>query len=428
MINKRFLALSIPNILSNLVVPLASLVDITVLGQSSDTNPVVAIALGSLIFDYLFVGLNFFRMGTTSLTVKEFGADNSKGVVEVLRQAITMSMVIGVAILLAAPVFHFISLKLLNASSEVAPLISEYFYFRILGAPAILGLMSFNGWYLAQQRAKVCLVLTGIHNVLNIVLTLYFVMSLGMGVKGAAIATAASAWFTFIIFLLKGKKWLIIFRLKSFKESLSKSKMKEFINLNGNLFIRTICLVSVFSIFANLSALLGATLLVVNTLLLRLLSIYSYFIDGFAFSLEAMGGEFYHRNNKQDLKNVVKQAFKVSLITFLIFSLVISLGWDSLISFLNKSELVLAESRSYKMSLILTMFLAIGAYLMDGLFVAFGDSRNLRNNILAAFFGACLVFIIFYYWKLNSILWPALWVFMLIRSVYLAIVFKREYL
>ena len=258
----------------------------------------------------------------------------------------------------------------------VAPLVSEYFFYRVIGAPAVLGLMSFNGWYLGRQRAGKVLFITAMQNGLNIILTIFFVLKLNWSVKGAALATAYSSWGTFILMLILGKKWYHIFNWKSFKRVLHREKMREFMHLNGSLFVRTICLISTFSIFTNLSALMGEVALVVNSLLLRLLSLYSYFIDGYAFSLEAMGGEFYHGKKKRQMHDIFLYAIMISTITFVTFAGVFYIAWDPIITFLNKSPEVLVFSQDYKWYLAVTMLLAMMLYLFDGIFVGIGDAKK----------------------------------------------------
>lgn len=426
-LKKQFIKLSIPNILANLVIPIASIVDVSVLGQTKLLLPVAAISLGSLIFDYIFIGLNFFRMGTTALTVKEFGSGNHDKVLDVLKQSVIMSLLMGVLVVSISPIVNWVALKVLNSNNEVAPLVSEYFYYRVIGAPAVLGLMSFNGWYLGRKRAGKCLFITSMQNGLNIALTMWFVLKLNWGVKGAALATAYASWATFILMLILGKKWYHIFKWSSLKSVLHREKIREFLHLNGNLFIRTICLISTFSIFTNLSALLGEVALVVNSLLLRLLSIYSYFIDGYAFSLEAMGGEYYHSNQKQKMHDIFLYSIMISAITFLIFSGVFYIGWDQIINLLNKSSEVLAYSQDYKWYLMVTMFLAMMAYLLDGLFVGIGNAKALKNNIVVAFILSGVGFVIYKVTPLNTILWLSLWVFMFIRSAYLFTLYIKKY-
>lgn len=427
-LSKRFIALSIPNILANLVVPLASIVDFTVIGRVNDLSTVAAISVGSIIFDYLFLSFNFFRMGTTSQTVKYFSSGESEEVLNTLKMSVLVSSSMGIFIWVISPVIFLIAKSVLSIESNLVTQVEEYFYFRILGAPAVLGLMSFNGWYLGRQKAKKCLFITSVNNGLNILLTIMLVIPLSMGVKGAAIATAASAWLTFLLMLIFGRKWFHIFKPSSFLLLKQKQRIKDFFAINLSLFIRTLCLVSCFSLFVNLSANISQTMLVLNSILLRIFYFYSYFIDGFAFSLEALIGEFYHSANKVKMKLVTLISLKFSAMTYVLFGMTLLLFWNSLIGFINQNTDVILHSQASKPWPLIAMLMATLAFLMDGIFVGIGDSKSLRNSVVLGFLTSLIFFVIFKFFTVNILLWLALISFVSVRSIYLSFIYKKEYL
>ena len=72
-LNKKILRLAIPNIISNLSVPLLGVVDTAVLGHLDEIYYLGALAVGGIIFNFIYWGFGFLRMGTTGLTAQAYG-------------------------------------------------------------------------------------------------------------------------------------------------------------------------------------------------------------------------------------------------------------------------------------------------------------------------------------------------------------------
>ncbi|MGK0366965.1 MAG: MATE family multidrug resistance protein [Thermoproteota archaeon] len=421
---KTFIFLSIPNIISNLIVPFASTIDLAVLGQDSALLPVSAVVMGTIIFEFLFIGFNFLRMGTTSIVARTLDEDQHQ---VILLRSLAIAFSCGILIILFSPLIKIISEVLISGNLELKDEMFHYFDGRILGAPAVLMNLVFLGWYLGKQKVKHCLNITLFSNGLNIILTIYLVLVLKKGSWGAGLSTSLANSFVCIIYILINLKQFANISKVNIKEAFDKDEILLLFKMNLNLFIRTIMIVSVFSMFTSLSSSLGSVVLVSNSLLLKLLSFFSYFIDGFAFSIETMGGKFYVQKEFKKLKQILSYSFVLSLICFFLFISGFYLFWEEGISLLNKNLEVIQYSMKDRVILIIIMFVAQGAYIYDGLYIGIGDFKNMRNSNMLGFILALLCFLYFIFVnKINMALWIGLLLFMLTRFIYLSCKLKSN--
>jgi MATE family multidrug resistance protein len=415
---KTFINLAIPNIIANLVIPLASLVDMGILGRLKDLNSLSGVTLGALIFDYIFIALNFFRMSSTAQTVKAQTLGSEFDVQAVLVKGVTWSFWIGIVLYIFALPLERLSLIVLNAEPSYVKELSNYYYARMISAPAVLSIMVLNGWYLGQKKAKAVLWMTLLLNLFNMALTYYFVMIANKGAWGAGLATSISNWIVFAIFAYPLVKCDFKKVYENFKLS---TEFNNFFKNNFNLFLRTFFVVSSYSIFENFSALLGKVPLVANSLVLMMFYTFSYFIDGVAYSLEVMGGEQFHLKNKEGFKTSIFIAIKFGVLFFIIFMNVYYFFWEDLVSFINPKDDVVQYSYQSMYFLFVTMGIGTFAFILDGVFIGIGDSKTLRNNIFFAFSLCLIPFALFRFTSTqNFYLWWGLILFNTVRSLYLS--------
>ena len=289
--NKKVLKLAIPNIISNLSVPLLGAVDTALVGHLDEVYYLGAIALGGMIFNFIFWGFGFLRMGTTGITAQAFGEENKTESVMTLVRALLVAGVFSFLILLLQGWIADLSFWLVEASSEVERYTKIYFDIRIFTAPATLGLYAINGWFLGMQNARYPMIVTVILNLLNIILDVFFVYSLNMNVDGVAWGTLIARYVGLVIaiglLLVKYKSWLNAYMREKILEL---EPLKKFFSVNRDIFIRTLCLIFTFSFFTAKSAEFGNVILAANTILLQLWMIVSYGVDGFAFAAESLIG------------------------------------------------------------------------------------------------------------------------------------------
>ena len=291
--NRRILQLAIPSIVSNITVPLLGLVDVTIVGHLGSAAYIGAIAVGGLLFNILYWNFGFLRMGTSGLTSQAYGRKDADAEVKVLVQAVSVGLISAAAILILQYPVERLAFYLLDTSPEVEQYAVTYFRVCIWGAPAVLAMYGFKGWFIGMQNSRFPMYIAIAVNIINIVCSLCFVFVLGMKVEGVALGTVVAEWSGLAMALLLWRKrygWLrsrIVLR-----NSLQSVAMRRFFAVNRDIFLRTVCLIAVTTFFTSTGARQGDTILAVNTLLMQLFTLFSYIMDGFAYAAEALAGRY----------------------------------------------------------------------------------------------------------------------------------------
>lgn len=417
--NRRILRLAIPNILSNLSVPLLSSVDTAVVGHLPEVYFLGAIAIGSMIFNFLYWGFGFLRMGTTGLTAQAFGKEDSKETTVVLFRALSVAFFFGFFLLaMQYPIKEF-SFFLVSASDNVEKYASSYFDIRIWAAPATLSLYAFHGWFLGMQNAKYPLIITLFANVLNIVLNLLFVYAFEMNSDGVALGTVFAQYLgLFLTIFLFRKKYKNKIVLPQLKEIIDIGPLKKFFKVNIDIFIRTLCLIFTLSYFTVISAEFGDVLLAANTILLQLWIIISYGIDGFAFAAESLVGRYMGSKDSAKLKEAVKVSFIWGVSIGALFTVVYFLFGEIILQvFTNNSE-ILAAASAFMMWTIAAPVVSSIAFIWDGVFIGATATKAMRNSMLVSTFIVFLpAFYLFDNILQNHAVWLALFLFMISRDI-----------
>ncbi|MBR5147491.1 MAG: MATE family efflux transporter, partial [Bacteroidales bacterium] len=305
--NKSILKLAIPNIISNITIPLLGLVDMILMGHLDSAIYIGAIALGGTIFSVLYSFFSFLRAGTTGFTAQSYGNNDKTEIIYSLYRSVCIGIPIIILILsLQIPIAKISSL-LLDGSNEVKELAITYFYVRIWAAPANILLYCLNGWFVGMQNTKIPMFIAILINVMNIILSFILVIIFEQNVKGVALGTVIAQYSGLclaIVLLIKNYKSYFV---KINKEILFNiEKIKRFFRVNRDLMIRSFLLIISIAFFTNQSAKLGNNILAVNMILLQSFYIFSYFTDGFAYAGEALVGKFVGSNDKTNLQKVVR--------------------------------------------------------------------------------------------------------------------------
>jgi len=307
--NKEILRLAIPNIISNVSVPMLSTVDTILMGHLSGLH-LGAVGIGSMIFNFLYWNFGFLRMGTTGLTAQSFGRKDEKEMGVVLGRALLTAVSIGLILILIQQPFWEIGSVLMNVSPDHMNLVEQYFSIRILAAPATLALYSLMGWYFGMQNALYPLWITIFLNLVNIILSALLVLHFGMEVKGVAFGTLIAQYLGVIFaIVLLFHKYPALLKQIVFKAILVKSEFFAFFKLNKDIFIRTLCLSFVFAFFYSQSSKSGELVLASSVILLQFLNWMSYGIDGFAFAAESLTGKYFGSGNDRMLDKTIWHSF-----------------------------------------------------------------------------------------------------------------------
>lgn len=425
--NKRILQLALPNIISNIAVPLTGIIDLALVGHLDSDAYIGAIALGTMIFNLIYWAFAFIRMGTSGFTAQAYGKRNLPETYYLLNRSLLMALAGALILILFQKPIDFFSFHLLNANPEVERLASEYFRIRVWAAPATLGLFSLSGWYIGMQNAKIPMIISLSGNILNLIFNLIFVLGLKMNSVGVAYGTVISQYISFFIAiffffryykrLLKFKNWNKIFKTK---------ELFAFFHVNKDIFIRMLCMIFVHTFFTSVSAGISETILAVNTLILQFFMFYSYLIDGFAYAAESLSGKAIGAGNKKDLKKVIKYIFYWGTGVSFVFTLVYLLADSAIVKLLTNSELIRQTAEKFLFWTPFIPLISFAAFVWDGIYIGATASKEMRNTVIV---GSLFIFLPAYYLSKNYIgphsLWLAILLFMLTRGIMQTLLAKK---
>ncbi len=429
-INRRILRLALPNIASNITVPLLGMADMAVTAHLSSPVYAGAVALGSLIFNFLYLGFGFLRMSTVGFTSQAFGRRDFQEVSAFLLRGLVVSISLSFIFLILQLPIEKLSFRLLSGSEEVENLARSYFYIRIWAAPATLSLMVLNGWFLGLQNAIYPMTITIFINVLNILLNYFLGIKMGLNSNGVALASVISQYTGLalsILFLFL--KYTTIIRQTTFKTWFVLSRILAYIKVNFDILIRTLSIIFALAFFTDRSAAEGDVTLAANQLLLQFFFLFSYFIDGFANAAETLTGEAIGQRNHVLFKLILKKIFVfATLITALFFLIYFLTGKYILFGLTDIPDL-----REMGAKFIFWVFLipltSFAAFIWDGVYIGAIASSILRNTMLVATFMIYIpAYYVFHFFWGNHGLWLALNVYLLSRSVLLTYYFPTRIL
>ena len=401
--------------------PLVGIADLAILGHLEDSPEayIGAIALGGLIFNFIYAIFSFLRMGTTGFTAQAYGADNKKEMGLIFGRSMMVAACGGFLLILLQIPIEWFSFSLIESSIAVESLASEYFFIRIWAAPATLGLYAIMGWFLGMQNAKIPMILAILINVTNVGLNYLFVYGFGMKSDGVALGTLIAQYTGFVTgIILFLKYYSSILQYLSLKAMMQWKALKRFFMVNRDIMIRTLLLILAFAFFTTTSAKIGDDVLAINTLLLQFLFLFSYFLDGFAYAAESLAGKFYGAGNITSLKKFTRYIFIWGTIISVPFSLAYLAGGRYILYILTDNTDVINNASPYLPWLALIPIVSFAAFIWDGIFTGCTATPAMRNTMILS---TLFIYIPLNYLLLspmgNNGLWLALVIFMLARSV-----------
>ena len=421
--NREIIRLAIPNIISNITVPLMGIVSTAIAGHY-DTNhsaaTIGALAIGVSIFNFIYWNCAFVRMGTSGLTAQAFGANNYAECTRMLLRALVIAIVLGLAVILLQYPLGELSLWAMNGNELVA----EYFYTRIWAVPAGIILFALNGWFTGMQNAIIPMTVAVFVNVVHILCSFAFAFGLDMGIVGVAQASVVAQWCgvalaTILLFVKFRHTFVKVARSEVFE----RSAFTRFFAINGDIMIRTFCIVIVYTFFTAISARMDEEILAVNTLLLQLFTLFSYMTDGFAFAAEALTGRFIGARDEKSLRHCVKLCIMWSVVIALIFVGAYTGWWRQLLGIFvdanqaNATALIELAGQYIGWVIAIPMACSI-PFLLDGVMIGATQTRVMRNAMLLS---TVAFFAIFYGLQPligNNALWLAFTSYMALRGVF----------
>ena len=396
-INKDILKLAIPSILANITVPIVGMVDIAVAGHlDTDAATLIGgIAIGTMLFDLLYWNFGFLRIGTGGLAAQAYGRGDRKECARILARALGIALAIAALLIAIQWVFVKAAFLVVECTPEVRELASRYFFIRIWAAPATLGLMALKGWFIGMQDSVSTMVadltVNGMNVLMSIVLALGFSIGdfhyAGMGFSGVAVGTVVAQYSGLLAAL-------VLLGWKYYRNTLSEvgagdmkglfkgEDTRRFFVMNTDLFVRSLCFIAIYIGFTVISARYGDLLLAVSSILMKLLMIFSYFTDGFAYAGEALTGRYIGAGDRPMLRKTVVWTFVWSMSIAVVFMGIYHFAGVPMLRMMTEDVAVVEASREYLPWLLLMPVVGCAAFTWDGIYIGATASRQMRNAML----------------------------------------------
>ncbi|MGB5333295.1 MAG: MATE family efflux transporter, partial [Woeseiaceae bacterium] len=407
-----------PMILSNVSVPLLGMVDTGVTGHLDSPVYLGAVAIGAMIFSFLYTGMNFLRMGTTGITAQSFGADDNDGLRVSLGQALIVALMVAFALIALQRPLGKVAMHLLGPDVETEAYAIEYFSIRIWSAPGTLANFALIGWFIGLQNARIPLFIFLTINITNIVLDLVFVLVFGMKVDGVALASVFAEYSgllvggAFALSTLRKRmgRWPV-------ERLINVAAYKAYFSVNANLFIRTMALIFTLGFVTAQGARLGGLVLAANAVLMNFQHLTSFGLDGLAHAAEAMVGKAIGQKRRDALEESVRLTLKWSLIFSLGFTLLYAVAGQFVIGILTDLPDVRETAIRYLPWMIASPLVSVWCFLYDGVYVGATRAKEMRNIMLVS---TLVVFLPAWYLLQplgNDGLWLAFLIFMASRGI-----------
>lgn len=423
----RVLKLAVPIILANIGQPLLGAVDTAVVGHLPSPAYIGGVAIGALIFSFVYWAFGFLRMATTGFIAQARGADDHQEIRDVALRAAILAVALGLIVVTLQIPVRWIAFSAVEATPRVEALAGAYFDIRVWGAPATLAIYVGVGWLIGMQRTSIVLALTVFMNGLNIALDLLFVPVLGWGIEGVAIATLISEVSTAVIgatviYLmhrpLSGRwRWRGLLA--------DRAKIAGMLQANGDIFIRTLCLIFAFAWFTAQGATLGETVLAANAVLFHFFLFIGHGLDGFAFAAEAFVGSAIGRKDRIQYRAAIRLTTIWAGIVATAFALVYLALGSLIIDTLTDLATVRETARLYLPWVIAVPLVGVWSFQLDGIYIGATRTREMRNGMiiaLAVYLAAGYAFLAL--WG-NTGLWLAIYVFLVFRALTLFVWLPR---
>ena len=444
-INKDILKLAIPSILANITVPLVGMVDIAVAGHldTSAAMMIGGIAIGTMLFDLLYWNFGFLRVGTGGLTAQAYGRGDRKECAKILTRALGISIACALVLIAIQWIFVKAAFLVVECSPEVRTLATQYFFIRIWAAPATLSLMALKGWFIGMQDSVSAMVVDLVVNGMNILMSIVLALGFniggwhyeGMGFAGIAAGTVAAQYSGLLTALLiiafkYIRSTFVYMDSDDLKSVFRGSETKRFFVMNADLFVRSLCFIAIYIGFTVISARYGDVLLAVSSIMMKLLMIFSYFTDGFAYAGEALTGRYIGAKDAPMVRQTVRWTFVWSMGIAVIFMGIYHFAGVPMLRMMTSDMTVVTAARDFLPWLLLMPVIGCAAFTWDGIYIGATASKAIRNSMLwavVAFFAVWAAGLAFPDLSAEGsmhVLMGAYFAHLLARTVYLTVRYK----
>ena len=436
---RKILGLALPNIITNITVPLLGIVDMAIVGHLSAIH-IAAISIGTAIFNLIYWCFGFLRMGTSGFAAQAYGARNMSESVKTLVRGMAIAWSIALLLIIFQRPILRIALLIFNGGKDVWHLTLIYFFVRIWAAPATLGLFALKGWFIGMQNSKLPMWMAIFINVVNIIFSLIFVVVLKWDIMGVALGTVIAQYSGLIIGGVFAMRYYgrIIRKHFNLKGSLNFKEMTHFFKVNGDIFLRTVCLATVFTFMTSTAGKISDEILAINAILMQFFTLFSYIMDGFAYAGESLVGRYIGANDNQRLHQTIKHLMLWGLIMTVVFTGIYAIGDDLILRIFTDDTHLINQIQQYLIWVLVIPVCGFSAFIYDGIYVGATASKTMRN---AMFIASLSFFAVYYGIQLivnssceqpmldathNNILWIAFMVYLAMRGIIQAAMMKKS--
>ncbi|WP_425077937.1 MATE family efflux transporter [Ruegeria denitrificans] len=415
--HRRVLKIAVPIVLSNATVPILGAVDTGVVGQMGEAAPIGAVGIGAVILSTVYWIFGFLRMGTTGMAAQARGAGDIVETRALLMRGLILGGAAGLFFILAQVAVFAGAFALSPASPEVEALTRSYLEIRIWGAPATIALYAVTGWLIAVERTRGVFVLQVWMNGLNIVLDLWFVLGLGWGVEGVAIATLIAEWTGLALGLWLCRDGFADGIWRDWARVFDAARLRRMLQVNGDIMLRSVLLTGSFTTFLFVGSDLGDVNLAANQVLLQFLEITAFALDGFAFSAEALVGGAVGARDRYQVRRASVMASQWGVGGALLLGTVFFLAGPALIDLMSTSPQVREAGREYLFWAAIAPVIGVASWMFDGIYIGATWTRAMRNAMIqsVAIYVVALFILVPSFG--NHGLWAALMVLNIARGV-----------
>ncbi len=415
--HKRVLGVAIPIVLANATIPILGAVDTAVVGQLGLAVPIGAVGIGAIIITAIYWLFGFLRMGTTGLTAQAIGSVDKSETSALLVRGIIIGLVAGLILIIAQVPLFLGALQLSPASIEVEGLAQKYLQIRVYSAPAAIALFGITGWLIAKEKTRAVLILQLLLNGINIILDLVFVLKLGWGVEGVAIATVIAEWSGLIFGLWLAREGFNNGYWKNWVQIFDRTRLVQMAKVNSDIMIRSILLEIGFVSFLFLGSSFDDATLAANQVLIQFLNITAYALDGFAFAAEALVGQALGAKNRQIFRKSAVMTSQWGVGSVILMALAFFVFGNNIINIMTTAEDVRAVSYVYLPWMVLAPLAGVAAWMLDGIFIGATRTTDMRNMMFISFCVYLIALALLLPSYGNHGLWASLIIFSIARGV-----------
>jgi MATE family multidrug resistance protein len=423
--HKRVLGVAIPIVLANATIPILGAVDTAVVGQLGLAVPIGAVGIGAIIITAIYWLFGFLRMGTTGLTAQAIGSGDKPETSALLVRGVIIGFTAGLLLIIAQVPIFLGALQLSPASMEVESLAQKYLQIRVYSAPAAIALFGITGWLIAKEKTRAVLLLQLVLNGINIALDLVFVLKLGWGVEGVAIATLIAEWSGLIFGLWLAREGFNNGYWKNWLQIFDRVRLIQMAKVNSDIMIRSILLEISFVSFLFLGSSFDDATLAANQVLIQFLNITAYALDGFAFAAEALVGQALGAKNRPLFRRAVVMTSQWGLGSVILMALAFFVFGNSIINIMTTAQDVRTVGYEYLPWMVIAPLAGAAAWMLDGIFIGATRTADMRNMMFISFCIYLIALAILLPKYGNHGLWASLIIFSLARGITLGFKYPR---